>query len=259
MKNFRDYLKNMSLIQVVSALASVLLCGCAHYYYIPKAHNVPLFTEKNDFRFCISTGFEDNSSSTDIQAAYAVTKNLGIMTDFMFSNGGYFYERNVAKLTYFDGAIGYFKPFGEFWVFETYAGLGTSSQRHEYYSGDYQGKSLLKFSKTFFQPSLGITLNAFDIALTTGFSRMNFTRVENSATPGSAYYNDLEMINQDRISTLFEPAFTVRAGWKAVKAQLQYVYTFNLTNPDLPFEYSKVSLGIYVSLSKKYLSQAKSE
>ena len=247
------------MVKVKLILLSVFLSGCAHFYYIPKAYNVPLFTEKNDFRLSVASGMEDNSSSVDIQAAYSVTGNFAVMSDFMFSNGGYFYERNQAKMSYFDGAIGYYKPFGEFWVFEAFGGLGTSSQRHEYYASDYQGKSRLTFTKSFLQPSIGMTFNTFDIAITPCISRLSFNNIENSATPASAYYNDLILLNQNRVSTLFEPAFTVRAGWKVIKVQLQYIYSFNLTNAELPFEFSKVSLGVYISLSKKYLPQAINE
>jgi len=29
----------------------VLFCSCSHYYYVPNSQNVPLFREKNEYRF----------------------------------------------------------------------------------------------------------------------------------------------------------------------------------------------------------------
>lgn len=137
---------------------------------------------------------------------------------------------------------------------EVYGGLGSGSQHHEYYAWPnytYKGNADMTFLKLFLQPSLGVTFNSFDIALSSGFSRLNFTKINNSVDQNSSYYSDLDMITRNRKSFLFEPAITLRGGWKFVKMQFQYLHSFNLTNEEMMFEHAKVSLGIYISLSKK--------
>jgi hypothetical protein len=50
---------------------------------------------------------------------------------------------------------------------------------------------------------------------------------------------------------LAEPALTLQAGFEDVKLQLQFQYSYNLTNPDFVQDYSLVSLGLKVNLSPK--------
>jgi hypothetical protein len=263
-KNIKQIYLNAKNIQVVIFIViNIIISSCTHVYYIPKALNVPLFREKNEFRGSVSYGFDEEFSSTDVQAAYAVTDNFAVMTNYMFSNGGHFYEKNKAKLNYFDGAAGYFKTIDNLWVFEIYGGFGAGSQHHEYYTyhlfstGNYtfDGTSDLSFTKSFLQPSFGITLNMLDVGLSSCFSILNFNKLDNAISINSIYYGDLHSISQDIQSFLFEPALTVRAGWKYIKLQVQYIYSFNLTNPDLLFQKSKLGFGISFSFGKKYADE----
>lgn len=246
-------------------ISTVLFCafifeGCAHFYYLPGNVNVPLFTEKNEFNVSIARGGGSISSGTDVQTAISLTGNFAVMANYMSSNYSFKDpgDENVAKLNNFEGAAGYFKPFSRFWVFEIFGGLGAGSEHHEYYAFPeytYRGKADMKFIKSFVQPSLGMTFNAMDIALTSGFTRLKFNNINNYIDPNSQYYDEVESIAVNRESYLFEPAITVRTGWKFVKMQFQYLRSFNLTNDNLIFEPGKVSLGVCFSLSKKNLKQ----
>ena len=251
------YFKKYICFRLIVLLCALIFEGCAHFYYLPSNPNVPLFTEKNEFHGSISIGGGPISSGTDVQAAMALTDHIAVMTNYMSSkySSNDPDNKNLAKAKYFEGAAGYFKPFNRFWVFEVYGGLGSCSQHHEYYAWPnytYRGKADLTYVKSFLQPSLGVTFNAFDIALSSSFSRLNFNKINNSVDQNSSYYNDLDMIARNRKSYLFEPAITLRGGWKFVKMQFQYLLSVNLTNDDLMFEPYKVSFGIYISLSKKY-------
>jgi hypothetical protein len=257
---------NPDLKKYIYFMLTVIFCalifeGCAHTYYLPSNHNVPLFTEKNEFHGSISIGGGAFTSGTDVQAALALTDHLAIMTNYISSKyPSDPYDKNLAKGRYFEGAAGYFKPFNKFWVFEVYGGFGSSSQHHEYYAwpnNTYRGQSDLTFVKSFLQPSLGLTFNAFDIALSSSFSRLNFNKINYSVDQNSIYYDELEMIAKNRKSFLFEPAITLRGGWKFVKMQFQYLLPVNLTNDDLNFEPIKFGFGIYISLSKKYWDDKK--
>jgi hypothetical protein len=242
----------------ISLIILFIMSSCAHQYYIPKGPNVPLFTEKNDFRGSISTGSGNGYASADIQAAFAITDHFALISDYMISNGGNKFENN-AKLRYFEGAVGYFKPFDRFMVFEVFGGFGKCSQEHAYYSTQFNpfpvsifdGKSSLSYISTFLQPSLGATFKAFDVAFTAPFSSLGFEIEKNSLNSTSTYSDQLKLIDENRHVFLFDPAITIRGGWKYVKLQLQYVRSYNLTTQDLNFGKSKFSIGLYISISKK--------
>jgi hypothetical protein len=248
-----------SLIVLFCAL---ILESCAHSYYLPGNHNVPLFTEKNEFHGSISIGGTPVLSGSDVQAALALTDHFAIMTNYSSSKyDNDSDDKNQANGKYFDGAAGYFNLFDRYCVFEVYGGFGYCSQHHEYFdvlhNNTYLGKSDFTFNKSFLQPSIGLTFNAFDIALTSGFSRINFYKINYSVDQNSRYYDELEMISRNRTSFLFEPAFTIRGGWKFIKLQFQYIRSINLSNDALNFEPIKYSFGIYVSMSKKYWNDKK--
>lgn len=231
--------------------------GCAHFYYLPGNMNVPLFTEKNEFRGSAALGGGLTTAGIDVQTAMSLTDHIGIMANYMHSK---YYpddieDNNLINYNYFEGAAGYFKPFEKFWIFEIYGGIGSASQHHEYYAWPenvYRGQANLTFMKYFLQPSIGVTFKSFDVALSTGFSRLNFTKINNSVDPESIYHDDLDLISENSKLFLFEPAITIRGGWKYVKAQLQYIVSANLSSEELTFDPYKFSVGIYISLAKKY-------
>jgi hypothetical protein len=243
--------------RLIVLIFALILEGCAHLYYLPSNHNVPLLKEKNEFHGSISIGGSPVMSGSDVQAALALTDHLAIMTNYMSSKyPDDLDDKNQANGKYLEGAAGYFNLFNRFYVFEVYGGFGSCFQHHEYYdalhNNTYLGKSDLTFVKSFLQPSIGVTFNAFDIALTSGFSRINFNKLKYSVDQNSRYYDELDMISKNRTSFLFEPGITIRGGWKIVKIQFQYLRSINLSTDALNFEPIKYSLGIYISLSKNY-------
>jgi hypothetical protein len=39
-----------------------IFCSCSHYYYVPSVQNVPLFREKNEYRFSGTYGLRTETS-----------------------------------------------------------------------------------------------------------------------------------------------------------------------------------------------------
>jgi hypothetical protein len=247
----------MILTLAIFPFLAVILSSCSHYYYVPNVKNIPLLREKNEGRVSLNFGSGDESTSVEVQAAYALTDNIAVMSDFMSVKGGQSSgEHDWAKGTYFDGAIGYFKPMNTFTVFEIYGGLGSSSQYHKYYNYSWNsptsdaGHANLIFTKLFIQPSFGLTFNWADLAFSTPVSRVIFHEIDNNINGGEKH--GLDLITENRSSSIFEPTITVRGGWKYVKLQFQYVHLINLTKRELPFETDKISFGIYISIAGKY-------
>jgi len=238
---------------VFTILTAVLLSGCTHYFYVPNTQNVPLFMEKNEYRASLSIGGGGESNAIDGQVAYSVTNHIAVMTNFIHAQGGKDSGNNWAKGKLIEGAIGYYKPFKTNGVFEIYGGYGGGNQHHNY--GDDKtnlGSSDLSFTRIFLQPSVGITFKGFDFALSTRVCRLNFNKIDIQNITHGNDFDAVDAIAHHKTSYLVEPAFTIRGGWKYVKLQFQLMSSKNLTNPDLHFEPSRLSFGVYFTIADRY-------
>jgi hypothetical protein len=239
----------------------VLFCSCTHYYYVPNTQNVPLFREKNEYRFSGTFAVGEESYCKEFQAAYSVTDHIGFMANFMSAKGGTISDNDDwGRGNYLDAAIGYFKPVSKYGVFEVYGGIGGSSQHHHYMrlsymngtiSGSSGGFSDLSFTKIFVQPSFGFTLNAIDIAASSRISLLSFNSVVNQISSNQNEYNTINNISGE-IHLFLEPAITIRGGWKYVKLQLQASTASYFNNPDLHFESYHLSIGLCIAIAGRY-------
>jgi hypothetical protein len=243
---------------------AVIFCSCSHYYYVPNVQNVPLFREKNEYRLSGTYGLGTETSCLEVQGAYSVTGNFGVMTNFMSAKGIDNHEESWAKGTYFDVAIGYYKPLLKSGVFEIYGGVGGSKQHHQYrseifdpgnplYNNLNAGTSDVSFIKIFVQPSIGMTFNGFDFAFSTRFNRLTFNKTDNQIDKLSNKYefDKLNTTAQTKNFLFFEPALTIRGGWKYIKVQLQGATASYLNNDHYHFDQYHISIGLIVTFEKR--------
>jgi len=241
--------------ELIIFFLALFISGCDRLYYMPNAHNVPLFKEKNEFRAsgAFSAGSDDPDLFYELQTAYSFKKNWACMANFL-STDNKANTGDVSKnVRYIDGALGYFKPINRFGVFEIYGGLGACNQHHQY-SNNYNidGTANLNYIKLFIQPSFGLTTRYADLAISWRLSDLYFSKVDYQLASNDPEIYYLDTIAKNRNSYLFEPALTMRVGWKYVKLQLQLLRSFNLNHPNLRFEKSSVSLGLYITIAKRY-------
>jgi hypothetical protein len=234
------------------AFALCALSSCTHNYYMPASHNVPLFKEKNVFRASGSQGGGAKTGTTEVQAAYAVTNQLAVMSTVMRAKGGVKEDDNWGEGHYYDAAVGYYKPLGKNGVFELFGGFGRGHQHHEYSPFEY---SNLSFNKVFIQPSIGITTNTFDVAFTPSFSRLFFYDIASQINTDDSDFEALMKISDSRMSILYEPSVTIRGGWKYLKVQLQMGNSGNLTHKDLSFEKSKMNAGLSFAFAQRFMKK----
>ncbi len=255
----------MKKLTIIILLPAILLCSCTHYYYVTNVQNIPLFKEKNEVHLSGSFSVGEESECLEVQAAYSLPYNIGIMANYMNARGGSISNNDYGKGNYFEGAIGYYKPFEKYGgVFEIYGGIGGSTQHHEYtsrhfdsweYYKQYDGNCDLSFTKLFIQPSYGFTSDMFDIALSTRIYRLSFTNMVNNITVAQEAFEVSTL--SDKGHYFIEPAITFRGGWKFIKVQLQAAYTGYLGNPGFPFNESiHFSAGAYFTISKKFKQDA---
>lgn len=241
-------------------LSAFLFSSCSHYYYVANIRNVPLFTEKNEYRASGSLAMGDETRSIELQGAYSVSKNIAIMAAYMHAKGESGSDRDSGKGNYFEVATGYYKPFKRNYVFEVYGGLGFSSQRHEYWESEidpgswiitdhYAGNSRLSFFRLFLQPSIGIAGKNVEVALSGRFCNLSFTGIDDNIY-NSPITDEFDIISGNS-HWFFEPAITVRTGWENTKIQVQAGYS-GILNSQLTFaEELHMSAGIYFKFKGK--------
>ncbi len=251
----------------ISLIFAGLLSGCIHYYYVPNIQNVPMFTEKDEYRMSVSYGLSE-SVSTEIQAAYSVTDHLGVMTNWISARGIDNDENSWGTGNFLEGGLGYFRPLGKSGVVELYGGAGGSRQHHQYGIRDFDpydttiinnnaGTSVLSFARLFVQPSMGMSWKAFDFAFSTRFCSLFFNKIDNQIdrTRNEYEFNKLDFLVHNRNHLYFEPAITIRCGWDLVKVQLQGSMA-SYFNSKHYFDDYHITLGIYGAISGKEWKQA---
>lgn len=251
----------MNKLKTLILLPAIMLCSCTHYYYVANVQNVPLFREKYEYHLSGSYGGGPYSNSIEAQASCSLPYNIGLMANYLHGGGGDVSDKDYGKGNYFEGAIGYYKPFETFnGVFETYGGIGSGKQHHEYssrhfdqweYYYEYDGKSDISFSKLFIQPSFGLTFDMFDVALSTRLSRLSFNDINNYITD-TVEVNKVNSLS-DKSHYFIEPALTLRGGWKYIKFQFQVAYSGYLGHPQYYFyEDVHFSAGLYFTIAKRF-------
>ncbi len=226
---------------------SMLFLSCSHYYYGPNSNNTPLLSEKEaklNMQFAAADAFK----AFEFQSAFAVSKHFGGMINFiaggendndaLFGSDG---DKGSAK--YIEVGAGYFRPLGQTpWIFETYGGIGTGVIKNNFGS---QGRANVTFSKLFIQPNLGVKVKGFEFGLSSRFSLVHH-KLKYSTIPEED--QDLLNLLEHPNSFLWEPGMVMRAGGKNFLVQLQYTYSFNITNPDLVQEPGIFNIGFCIPI-----------
>ena len=117
------------------------------------------------------------------------------------------------------------------------------------------GTSDLSFIKIFIQPSVGMTFNGFDFAFSTRFNRLTFNKTDNHIDKllNEHEFEKLNTTAQTKNFLFFEPALTIRGGWKYLKVQLQGATASYLNNDHYHFDQYHISIGLNVAIAKRYL------
>lgn len=219
--------------------ACVVFSSCA--VYAPNTVNVPGLSNKGELAGSIAGG-----NGLNIQGAYAVSSNIGIMVNYM--NTQQLVETDNIKRdgsgNLLEGGIGYFYNTDSKLRLEIYGGYGAG--KVDITKTDNNSR---KFStnanRIFLQPSVGMASKNFELFFTTRVANVNFSDVQSTYTKSDLdadNFNDIE----DTRWLFVEPAFTLRAGIKNVKFQLQAGRSIKLNKEKLGHDPGLGSLGIFV-------------
>ena len=175
------------------------------------------------------TGGDSEFGGGELQVAYAITKNVGVMlngfaageseeiTSYNNTNGSH---TESGKGSYIEGAAGYFMALDtkRKWIADIYGGMGLGSVKNDYGFGDNSKVGTTKF---FVQPSIGYKSANFEFAFVPKLSLINW-KVKDSkivSSENDGIKAEMAAINSDPSFIAFEPALILRAGGKDLKVQ----------------------------------------
>jgi len=125
----------------------------------------------------------------------------------------------------------------------------------------FVGTSRIKSIRSYIQPSIGVTSEYFDIAFSPRLTSFYVYNVENNINvelgSGSYAENESNTINgmkNHKKYFFFDPAVTIRGGWRYIKLQAQYSYNVPIGYCNFDYKESNFSLGVYFAYSKYYFN-----
>lgn len=228
----------ISLILIAFAATS-----CSPLFYTPNTQNVPLITHQGDNNLTVA----GNGNQVELQGSYGLTDAFAIQ-----ANGGWFLPRkedngNGGSGNFIELGGGYFTPFMDNFVFETYGLLGFGSMKNNFPSTqeenpDSKGDISANVLRIGIQPNIGYKSKYFEVALSSRIVNLMYNDIK-----GDLIYNgenQIDYLTDNKSNFLIEPAITLRGGLEKIKLQLQYGYSYNFSNKDFKQDNSFLTLGL---------------
>jgi len=230
------------ILLLIIGIGCLGLYSCQRAYYVPNAHNVPLFQNGGEVRLMASRSIE-GQKTFDLQAAVSPVKYVGIM--------GNYFETSYNQLGnghYYDYAVGGYFPFRNI-VFELYVGQGFGYANNNFNLGRYIKNDFVKY---FIQPNIGFTTKYMDIAYSARIARLELINIRwwNHEDP-SEIPGELQKLNSNNPALLYESAVTLRFGWKYGKIQMQFAGTSFRGQRKFDIIETNTSLGFLITLARK--------
>lgn len=219
------------------------LSACSPKYYIPNTQNVPLISEKGETNLTLA----GNDHQVSIHGAYgvangfAITLNGGLAIPKEEDNG------NRGSGNFAELGLGYFKSFGEYWVFEAYGigGIGSVENRMPSTIEDYpntKGEINANMLRLGVQPNFGFKSTYFSAAVSSRFVNVSYSKIR-----GDLMYSNesqVDYLNRNSSNFLIEPALTLRGGLEKIKLQVQTGYSINVTNSNFRQDHLFFTVGL---------------
>lgn len=176
-----------------------LIQSCMPPAYIPNVVNTPLLSDKDEFQ----ASLHYSTSGYDAQFAYAVTENIGVMLNGNMESWRSDTSDEYHKHFLLESGAGYYTKLSEKGRTEIFAGFGLGQVDIKDYNYFYPTTKSM-YNRAFIQPAIGFTTKIVDFSFATRFSMVS---MDNSIAKDILFY--------------FEPAATVKVGYKQVKSVFQ--------------------------------------
>lgn len=219
--------------------ALITAAGCAPVY-VPNARHTNLMDKRGE---ASASGYA-GVNGTDIQLAYAVSDDIGLLAAGSFGENESKTSDDYHKHKYGELGMQYQQDFGIGRV-EVIGGFGkgsaTSVDTYEFIT-ESEVQATGQYNKLFLQPNIGLETNLLDAGLALRLGHVIFTEFETSS----------DRYTENQQSTFFEPAVFARMGWKNVKLEAQVGATKSLQHEtEVAFDYilPYMSMGIRLNMN----------
>ncbi|CAN5865875.1 hypothetical protein BH11BAC4_BH11BAC4_21100 [soil metagenome] len=230
----------MRIVLTVITLLVLASCSTPRFAYSPNAHNVPVFTQKNDSKLAVnySTNADtrrsedkysrNKSNGFDVQGAYAITDHIAVQGSYFSrnekssSNNQDYFDSSVIKYKrdLFEFGAGYFTPIDKKGKvhFQFYGGVGfgkftineNGRDNNLLFYNRYHNSNLTKF---YVEPAITFkSTETFAASLSTRFSIIKFRNIATNYTQAEKETFNLDSIGRNAI-VFFEPAFVNSFGF----------------------------------------------
>lgn len=221
---------------LVMILVSWIFPSCSPEY-IPNMVNSPMFSNQGEFQASIATG----TSNFDAQTAFAITDNIGIMVNSSYGNETNDTTDDYHKHFVLEGGAGYYTKFLNKGRFELFGGFGIGNVTGLRSNTIGVGTSIsnVNFNKYFIQPGIGISTKIFDGSFSPRLAVIDVTKNEFGATG---------------LKTFIEPVFTVKVGYKYIKAVIQIGASIPFGDDEMQIDYQPLILnvGLHFNLGRMW-------
>ncbi|MES2239887.1 MAG: hypothetical protein V4497_06450 [Bacteroidota bacterium] len=239
--------------KITLIIITILITGCGPSYYVPNSQNIPIMKAKGQTNLGFDFNESDYTRGFEIQAAHAITNHIALQFNGDWvknAKDGYLGEAPnefKAKGSMLEIGAGYFKGIASNLTFETYGLLCFGKIDYENTTTNINAFSA-KFNRLGIQPSLSYSRKHFSSSLSSRIVHLKYKDI--NASQNSTNF-DPNYLKTNNSYWLLEPALTIQVGSENLKLQLQYVYSFNLTNPSFEQELDIISLGLKINLNPK--------
>lgn len=237
----------MKIIKLFAILLALTTIACSPKYYIPNSQQVTMFTDQGDVNLSLNL----DGNQFEVQAGYALTDQFAAAANFSrftpndLDNGdggsGYLLEL----------APGYFKPFGDDLVFETYALFGIGSVENHFPSKmdslGFDPEISASAIRIGLQPSISKLYDRFSIGLSTRISSLNYANIKGNLSFDNV--DQIQYLMDNRSNLLIEPALTARFGTEKVRGQVQYGFSYNASNSEFLQNRQHLSFGLNINMN----------
>jgi len=256
-----------AIVSIVSLGMLLVFTSCVTLYK-PNAIHSPLLKEKGDFSTSAVLG-ASGCGIYNLQAAYAVSEHVGILTDGMFHNRRITSsDSSVEKLHILSGEIwaGYFTRIDNVnnALFQCYGGVGTGFTKDRITKTHQSSPEInSKYFNLFVQPGIAYTYKYFEAAFDVRANYVQIYDIHAYLYDKFEWWNtDFRFYNDTTVNFLIlEPSITLKAGGEKLKGVFQFGVTIPTIHSDSYFYVTpeamfgtpliKFSFGINYTLGKK--------
>ncbi len=236
----------MKIFKLAAILSVFTLFACQPKYYIPNTQQVTMFSDEGDANLSLNL----DGNQFELQAGYAFTDQFAAQANFSRFAPRDTENGDGGSGWLLEGGPGFYKPFGDDLVFETYAIIGLGAVENHFPSRADSinfpqiEATALRFS---LQPSIAKMYDRFSIGLSSRISSLNYANIK-----GDLIFDGVDQVaflTENKSNFLIEPAVTARFGTEKVRFQAQYGFSFNASNTEFLQNRQYLTIGVNVNMN----------